>query len=305
MRAIVTFLILISATQAACSPSMQQKDFASAAKAAQALVVAAQSDDLQPLLEVLGKEAEPVLSSGDPVQDANSRKRFLEAYAQARALDTVSEDVITLKVGTDEWPFPFPIVQHQGRWRFDGRAGTEEVVNRRIGANEISTIQSCLAFVDAQHEYYIRNPERDPLLHYALKLVSTEARKDGLYWSAASNEMPSPLGEAFARARSEGYFSKEVTQATPFHGYVYRLLKAQGPNAAGGAYEYVVRDQMLGGFALIASPAEYGSSGIMTFLVNHDGVVYSKDLGPDTAKAALAIESFDPDRTWTKEAVID
>ena len=246
-----------------------------------------------------------MLSSGDSVQDRNSRQRFLTAYEEAHGLDSSVEGVTTLEVGTDKWPFPFPIVQRDGRWRFDGAAGKEEVLNRRVGENELSTIQSCLAFVDAQREYYVRNPERDPLLHYAQKLVSTEGRKDGLYWPTAGDEAQSPLGEEFAQARGEGYFQEGVSQATPFHGYVYRLLKSQGPHAAGGAYSYVVRDKMLGGFALIAVPAEYGSSGVMTFLVNHDGVVYSKDLGPDSAKAALSMESFDPDQSWTREAVIE
>jgi hypothetical protein len=305
MRAFVSLLILIVAALAACSRSVPQQDFASAEEAVRALVAAAQSNDTQALLEVLGEKAEPVVSSGDEVQDRNSRERFLQSYEQAHALDTSVEGVTTLEVGTDEWPFPFPIVQRDGRWRFDSAAGTEEVLNRRVGANELATIQSSLAFVDAQREYYALNPERDPLLHYAQKLISTEGRKDGLYWPTASDETPSPLGEAFAQARAEGYFDKDVSKATPFHGYVYRLLKSQGSNAKGGAYHYMVRDKMLGGFALIAAPAEYGSSGVMTFIVNHDGIVFSKDLGEDTAQAALSIESFDPDQSWTREASIE
>jgi hypothetical protein len=305
MRAFVTLLIVIAATQAACSRSVPQKDFGSAEEAAQALVAAAKSDDTDALLEVLGKDAEPVVSSGDPVQDKNSREQFLQGYAAAHTFDTSVADATTLEVGTDKWPFPFPIVHHEGRWKFDSAAGMEEIINRRVGANELSTIQSCLAFVDAQREYYVRNIEKDSLLQYAQKLVSTTGRKDGLYWQAAADEAPSPLGEAFAQARSEGYFKEGVTKSTPFHGYVYRLLKAQGPNAKGGAYDYVVQGKMIGGFALIASPAEYGTSGVMTFVVNHDGVVFSKDLGPDTVKAALAIETFDPDESWKREAVIE
>ena len=305
MRASLTLLILIIATQAGCARSIHQKDFASAQEAVEALVAAARSDDSRALLEVLGEDAGPVVSSGDAVQDKNSRERFLQSYAQAHTLDTSVEGFNTLEVGEDEWPFPFPIVQREGRWRFDSKAGTEEVLNRRVGANELATIQSSLAFVDAQREYYIRNPEGDELLHYAQKLISTEGRKDGLYWPTAAGEVPSPLGEEFAQARSEGYFKEGASTATPFHGYVYRLLKSQGPNAPGGAYDYMVRDKMLGGFALIASPAEYGRSGVMTFLVNHDGVVHSKDLGADTAKAALSIESFDTDESWKREANIE
>jgi hypothetical protein len=288
----------------ACRPSLDQRDFESIEEAARALVAAAKSDDRRALRELLGKEAEPLLSSGDPVQDENSRDRFVHAYAQAHTF-TTSGDRTTLQVGTDQWPFPFPIAHKGARFQFDSSAGLQEIVNRRVGANELATIQSCLAFVDAQREYYLRNPERDSLLHYAHKLISTKGRKDGLYWLTSGNETPSPLGGQFARARSEGYFSKEVTEATPFRGYLYRLLDEQGPHARGGAYDYVVQDKMLGGFALIAFPAEYGSSGVMTFIVSHDGVVYSKDLGPDTARAALSVQAFDPDPSWNIETTID
>src|SRR5437868_6486958 len=243
MRVLVTLLIVV-ATQAACSRSVHQKDFASAEEAAQALVTAAQSDDTHSLLEVLGPETATVVASGDPVQDKNSRERFLQAYATAHTFDTSVEVVTTLEVGADKWPFPFPIVQRDGRWRFDSTAGVEEIVNRRVGANELSTIQSCLAFVDAQREYYVRNAQQDSLLHFAQKLVSAKGQKDGLYWPTAGDEQPSPLGKEFARARSEGYFEEGVSKATPYHGYSYWLLKAQGTHAAGGAYDYMVRDKM-------------------------------------------------------------
>jgi hypothetical protein len=304
MRALAIVLITVAAL-AACSRSVPQRDFASAEEAVEALVSAARSIDARAVLEVLGEEAEPVVSSGDDVQDRSSRERFLEAYDEAHTLDARAEDVMTLEVGADGWPFPFPIVQRDGRWRFDSAAGVEEVLSRRVGANELATIQSMLAFVDAQREYYALNPESDALMHYAQRLISTEGRKDGLYWRTSGDAAPSPLGEEFAQARAEGYFIDDVSKATPFHGYVYRLLTSQGPNAPGGAYDYIVADRMLGGFALIAAPAEYGSSGVMTFLVNHDGVVYSKDLGVDTASAALAIESFDPDQSWKREASIE
>lgn len=305
MRAFAALSIAIVATQTACSPPIQQKDFESPEVAAQALVAAVKADDLRALLEVLGKEAEPMLNSGDPVQDENSRNRFLQAYTSAHALQTDAAGVTTLEVGTDEWPFPFPIVQRDDRYRFDSAAGTEEIVNRRVGANELAAIQSCLAFVDAQREYYVRNAEQDSLLHFAQKLVSTAGRKDGLYWPTADGAPPSPLGEAFARAHSEGYFKNGSPKAAPYHGYIYRLLTSQGPHAAGGAYDYMVRDRMLGGFALIASPAEYGISGIMTFIINHEGVVFSQDLGPTTATAVLLIESFDPGPRWRPEAAIE
>lgn len=298
-------LIAIVATQTACNRPSHQKDFESPEAAAQALAAAVQSDDSRALLEVLGRETEPMLNSGDPVQDKNSRDRFLRAYTSAHGLRADAEGVTTLAVGTDEWPFPFPIVQRGGRYRFDSAAGVEEIINRRVGSNELSAIQSCLAFVDAQREYYVRNAERDSLLHFAQKLASTPGRKDGLYWPTSGNEPPSPLGEAFARARSEGYFQEGVSEATPYHGYVYRLLTSQGSHAAGGAYDYMVRDKMLGGFALLAFPVEYGVSGVMSFIVSHDGVVYSKDLGPRTVTAAQLIETFDPEPSWQREAAIE
>ncbi|HEY4370075.1 MAG TPA: DUF2950 domain-containing protein [Steroidobacteraceae bacterium] len=308
MRAFMFLLVAIAAAQAGCSRSGQQQDFASADEAVQSLVTAARSDDARALLRVLGKDAQPLIDSGDPVQDENSRKRFIQEYDATHVLEGNATGAITLNVGTDKWPFPIPIVQSNGRWRFDTAAGTEEIINRRVGANELATIQSCLAFVDAEREYYVRNPQRDPLLHFSQKFMSSEEQKDGLYWPTTGNEESSPLGEKFAEARSEGYFqdaASQSSQANPYHGYVYRLLKAQGPNASGGAYDYVVRDKMLGGFALLAYPAEYGNSGVMTFIVNHSGVVYSKDLGPDTPKVAASIEIFDPDHSWQREASID
>jgi hypothetical protein len=304
MRMLVPAIVLIAAT-AGCGRTVDQQDFESAEAAAQALVAAAESEQTDELLEVLGPEASPVIASGDPIQDKNSREQFLQSYAAAHELHEGPEGVTTLTVGPDDWPFPFPLVQRDGRWRFDSAAGVEEVINRRVGANELSTIQSCLAYVDAQREYYVRNAQRDPLQHYAQKLVSSEGQKDGLYWPTTDGEPPSPLGERFAQARSEGYFEQGAAKGAPYHGYIYRLLTAQGPHANGGAYDYMVRDRMLGGFALIAFPAEYGSTGVMTFIVNHDGVVFSKDLGPQTPKLAMAIRTFDPDETWKREAVVD
>jgi hypothetical protein len=204
-------------------------------------------------------------------------------------------------VGKDKWPFPIPIVQEGNVWYFDSAAGAEEVVNRRIGENELSTIQSCLAYVDAQQEFYLRNVQKDPLQHYANKLISTEGKKDGLYWPSKDGEPDSPMGEEFADARAEGYLQDGSKRGAPYHGYIYRLITRQGPQAPGGAYEYMVNGELLGGFALIAFPAEYGSSGIMTFIVNHDGVVYSRDLGPHTQQVAMGIVEFNPDSMWTKE----
>ena len=304
MRALI-LMVCFAAALVGCSRSVSQKDFASPEEAAQALVAAAKAKDTHALLEVLGADAQPVIDSGDPVRDQHARERFLHAYEAGHSFDSSAVGVATLQVGSDKWPFPFPIQQHGARWSFDSSAGAEEIVNRRVGENELDAIQACLAFVDAEREYYIRNPQGQPLLQYAQKIASTEGSKDGLYWPTTGDEPQSPLGVKFARARSEGYFEKGVVVGQGYRGYIYRLLTAQGPRAAGGAYDYLVNGKMIGGFALLAFPVEYGNSGVMSFIVNHDGVVYSKDLGADTAKAADAIAAFDPDSSWKREAAIE
>lgn len=304
MRTSMILPMVLLAALVGCSRAPQQADFATIDEAVQALVAAARADDSKALIALLGEETAPLLESGDPVQDRNGRERFVQAYERAHALAKLEDGMTVLEVGEDKWPFPFPLIQTDGRWHFDSSAGVDEIINRRVGANELAAIQSCLAFVDAQREYYSRNPQGDPLLHFAQKLVSTEGQKDGLYWPTTEGEEPSPIGENFAAARSEGYFEGPDIKDQPYHGYVYRLLTAQGPHATGGAYDYLVRDKMLGGFALIAVPAEYGSNGVMTFIVSHDGVVYSKDLGPKTPQVAMAIDRFDPDPTWKREAAI-
>ena len=211
----------------------------------------------------------------------------------------------TLDVGTDKWPFPFPLVQRDGRWRFDSTAGVEEIVNRRVGANELSTIQSCLAFVDAEREYYVRNPQQDPLLHFAQKLVSSEGQKDGLYWPTAAmksrvHSVKNSRRRAARDTSRKAFPRLRLTTVTSIE-----LLKAQGPNAAGGAYDYMVRDKMLGGFALIASPAEYGSIGCHDLHRQPRWRRVLEGPRPGHAKAALSIEAFDPDQSWTREAAIE
>jgi hypothetical protein len=301
MRA--TVLILITSLAALTGCSSKPKDFDTPEAAVQALVEATGAENEKPLLALLGKGANSLVDSGDEVADKNARQRFLESYKAANSLDKSVPDSVVLEVGEDKWPFPIPIVSESGKWHFDVPTGVDELINRRVGKNELDTIQSCLAYADAQREYYMRNPENSPMLHYAGRLISNEGKKDGLYWPAGPNEEQSPLGEGFADARAEGYLQgdQKTMKGVPFHGYIYRLVNKQGPNAAGGAYDYVVNDQLLGGFALVAFPAEYGNSGVMTFTMNHDGVVYSKDLGPETTKLAMAIDSFDPGPDWKKE----
>jgi hypothetical protein len=270
-------------------------------QAGQALIAAVDSGETVAVLRVLGDDAQPVVESGDAVADANSRAAFLAMYAATHRWENESEGSATLIVGEEEWPFPFPLVQEDRGWRFDTSNGIEEILDRRIGENELAAIQASLAYVDAQREFYWSNPDRLSLLHYARYLVSTGDRKDGLYWDAAEGEAPSPLGELFAAARAEGYLVDGAVQPVPYYGYHFRLLLGQGEHAAGGAYDYLVDDQLVGGFALVAYPAERGSTGVMTFIVNHDGVVFSKDLGPDTTNVATAMTLFDPDATWKRE----
>ena len=278
-----------------------QQSFSTPEAAVQALVKAAQAKDTKALIKLFGPLGEPLIDSGDPVSDKNARASFLARYKAGNFLDKTDPAKVVLDIGEDKFPFPIPIAQSDGRWYWDSAAGAEELINRRVGENELATIQSCLAFVDAQQEFYLRNVQKDPLQHYANKLISTEGKRDGLYWPSSGDEPPSPLGEEFAAARAEGYLQGGVYRGAPFHGYVYRLLTRQGPNASGGAYDYVVNGELLGGFALVAFPAEYGSSGVMTFIVNQDGVVYSRDLGPGTTDSAMAMREFNPDSTWKKE----
>jgi len=285
-------------SRAAAEPA--QKVFASPEEGFSALVAAARAADQPALLGILGAKAKPILESGDPAADRAGLERFVASYDAAHAIQNPSDARAELVTGKDEWPLPIPLVKEPDGWRFDTDAGDEEILDRRIGRNELFTIQACLAFVDAQREYWERNPDGAPLLHYARRVGSTKGMRDGLYYPTGDGEEPSPLGPAFARAKATGYEKSKTGGPTPFHGYIYRILEAQGPHAPDGAYGYVVGDKLIGGFALLAYPATYDNSGVMTFLVNQDGVVYQKDLGPETAKRAQAIESYDPDDSWTR-----
>jgi hypothetical protein len=289
----------------ACFPQPAQKHFASPEEAFSAFVAAARAGDPPALLAILGAEAKPILESGDPVADRNGVERFVASYDEAHAIQMTSETEAELVTGSDEWPFPIPVVKEEDGWRFDTDAGDEEILARRIGRNERFTIQACLAYVDAQREYWARDPDGNALLHYARQLLSSEGKRDGLYYPTGEGEELSPLGPGFAKAKAAGYDNLKAGTATPFHGYFFRILDAQGPHAPDGAYSYLVGDQMIGGFALLAYPATWDNSGVMSFLVNQDGVVYQKDLGPETAKLAEAIRSFDPDDTWTRVAEAD
>ena len=212
------------------------------------------------MLAVLGSDAKPILESGDPVADREVSERFVAGYEVAHAIKASSAGRSELVIGKDEWSFPIPIVKEGAGWRFDTAAGQAEILDRRVGRNERFTIQTCLAIVDAQRDYYTRNPNKDPLLHYARRFGSSDGKRDGLYFPTAEGEEESPLGALVAQARVEGYSDKP----TPFHGYYFRMLEAQGPHARDGAYSYLARGQMIGGFAVVAYPALYDNSGVMT-----------------------------------------
>ena len=277
----------------------QPKRFASAEEALQAFVAALRADDAKAVLEILGSEGRTLISSGDPAADRQGRQMFLREYDAANRL-VAGDKTTVVRIGDDDWPFPIPLVMEGGRWRFDARQGREEIIARRVGRNELYTIQTCLAYVDAQREYYSEDRKGDGILEYAQKFASSPGKRDGLYWPTKPGEAPSPLGDLVVRAQAEGYRRAKGGGPTPFHGYFYRILTAQGPAARGGAYDYVIRGHMMAGFAMVAFPAQYGVSGVMTFLVNHDGVVYQKDLGPNTRSIAFAMRRFNPDATWTE-----
>jgi hypothetical protein len=276
-----------------------QKTFASPEEAVKALIDAATAGNQEELMAIFGPAGREVLSSGDAVDDKAVKEQFLKAYEVKHALIREGDTKAVLQIGAEDWPFPIPIVKRGEKWSFDTKKGKEEMNNRRIGRNELSTIQVCLAYVDAQREYAAKDRDGDGLFEYAQKFWSTPGKKDGLYWETKPGEEESPLGDFAARATGEGY-KKTSNKPVPYHGYFFKVLKAQGKNAPGGAYDYLVKERMIGGFGMVAYPAKYGVSGVMTFVVNHDGIVYEKNLGKDTTKIAQAMKLFNPDKTWKK-----
>jgi hypothetical protein len=291
MRRFLAIGLLAAAAAYAAGP----KTYPSPEEAVQALVAAARAGDSGGILAVLGAQAKEIVSSGDAATDRQARARFVNAFEQGNKIAKPNESMALLLVGKDEWIFPIPIVRDAAGWRFDVAEGKEEILNRRIGRNELHAIQAVQAYVDAQREYYLRNPQKDKLLQYAQKFMSAKDRHDGLYFPVKAGEAPSPLGPLFDRMQSgKGGAGKRA----PYHGYYYRILKGQGRDARGGAYSYLAQGRMIGGFALVAWPAAYGNTGVMTFVVNQDGVVYQKDLGPGTAAAAAKITVFNPDKSW-------
>jgi hypothetical protein len=297
---VLALAFLGSLTLAGCSRH-DDSSFKTPQAAVDAFVAALKSGDSAELGRLLGPGVDDLLSSGDPVQDKNNRQRFIAAYENRHSLRDGGAGTMVLVIGDNDWPFPVPLVEHDGRWRLDGAAGADELVYRRVGANELGAIAVCHGFVNAENEYASQGHDGDPAGVYALKLISDEGMQNGLYWPAAEGEPPSPAGPFVAAAAAEGYH--RGAERRPYHGYYYRLLYSQGANAKGGVRDYFSDGVMSQGFALIAWPADYGASGVQTFIVNQDGTVYQKDLGDDTATLAEQIESFDPDGTWTEVPV--
>jgi hypothetical protein len=302
-------LFLLSLLLAACAkseapapapaPAVQaaHTSFATADEAVDALVAALRNKDDKALGELLGPGMTDLLSSGDPVEDARERGNFLASYDASHALVAGDANDLALLVGDDRWPLPIPLEHRDGRWSWNGAAGIQEILLRRIGADELRTIKVMRGFVDAQNDYASTGHDGLPKGIYAQRLNSTPGKQDGLYWETPEGKPTSPAGPFLAAAGAEGYGEKVA--AAPYHGYLYRLLTSQGPEARGGARDYLVDGKLTGGFALLAYPSNYGSSGIMTFIVNQDGEVWQRDLGEDTAKAAVAITQFNPDTAWT------
>ena len=288
-------LFLFWAASSSHAQDMPHRRFSSPETAVTSLVAAVRANDTQEMLAILGPGSKELIFSGDDVADSTEREKFITAYDRMNTLQKVSADKVTLCIGNDNWPLPIPIVKAGKMWVFDAEQGKQEILNRRIGRNELHVMDVLHAYIDAQHEYASRDCEGGGMVEFARKLISTPGRRDGLYWEVKNGEKKSPLGPLIARAAKEGYADADIS---PFHGYYFKILKAQGEHANGGAYDYVVKDKMLLGFALVAYPAEYGNSGIMTFIVNQEGIIYEKDLDKDTPRIAEEMKIFDPDKTW-------
>jgi hypothetical protein len=288
-----------AATKPAPATSAAPSVFATPEDGAAALAAAVRAGDPQMLLTAVGPDSKSWLFSGDKVADRADWKKFLELYDAKHAIERTADGKAIVSVGADAWPFPAPLVKTPAGWHFDSEAGRMEVLKRRIGRNELDTIQTLLAVVDAEREYVRTDYDRDGYSTYAMRIRSSPGKKDGLYWPTPAGAPQSPLGPLVAEATKEGYSTTNPTPQ-PYHGYLFRLMTSQGPAARGGAMDYMAHGRLFGGFAVIAWPAKYANSGIMTFIVNHEGVVYQRDLGDNTAQAVAKITAFNPDKSWAR-----
>jgi hypothetical protein len=280
----------------AASAKNSQKTFVAPDEAVKSLVQAARDNNTKELLAILGPGSQNIISSGDPVADKSGREHFIKLYDEKIVIEGVDSGRATFIIGADDFPYPIPLVKKGNVWRFDAKAGAEELLNRRIGKNELEVIEILRAYVDAQREYAATDWNGDGVTEFAQKVRSTEGNKDGLYWAAQEGEKQSPFGPLAAKAAKEGY-SKENTA---LHGYYFRVLKGQGKDAEGGAFDYLVNGKMILGYAMVAYPAKFGASGIMTFIVNQKGIVYQKNLGKNSGKIAELMKQFNPDKSWNK-----
>jgi Protein of unknown function (DUF2950) len=294
IAAFAAFLIFTDIRNVAAQAT--QEAYRSPQEAVQSLVSAAKAEDVDRLTRIFGPEAKEILRSGDEVADKETREKFLEKYQQMNRLVTNPGGSVTLYIGAENWPFPIPLVKRNNAWRFATNVGKREILYRRIGRNEFDTIDTFHALVEAQKEYASEPRDGEQVKQYAQKLMSDEGKHNGLYWKTREGEPPSPVGPLMADAFNEGYRKQEG--ATPYHGYIYRLLRSQGPNAPGGAMNYLVNGKLTRGFAFVAYPVEYRNSGVVTFIVNQDGKVYQKDLGSKTEEIASAMTAYNPDQTW-------
>lgn len=284
---------------AGSKPKVAPKSFASTQEAVDALLKAAQENSLPALLEIFGSDAEDIAASADPVQQKNNTATFT-ALAQQKKTVTVdprNKNRAILAVGNEDWPFPITLAKKHGRWYFDTLSGRNEIIFRRIGANELDAIEICRGFVEAQKEYAAEIRDGSGIHQYAQKMLSSPGKQDGLYWKNADGTPGGPISETIAKAIEEGYSPAEMDG---YHGYYFRVLRGQGPAAPLGRMDYLINGAMIGGFALIAVPADYGHSGVKSFMVSHDGIVYEKDLGPDTLNIAKKIDLYNPDKTWKR-----
>jgi Protein of unknown function (DUF2950) len=294
---LVATLIALGACNKSEKPSA--KVFSSPAEAGDALMAAIKAADQNTLVAIFGSDSKDVIFSGDAVQDKKNGDLFAEGYGVMHRWRKMLDGSQILLVGADNFPFAIPLKKNTGgQWFFDTAAGKDEMLSRRIGRNELSVIDVCRAVADAQAEYFSQVHDGESTKHYAAKFISDPGKQNGLYWQAAEGQPQSPLGPLAAFATAEGYTAKPAAH-TPFHGYYFRMLNKQGSKAPGGAKDYVVDGKPVGGFALVAYPAEYGNSGVVTFIINQDGALFQKDLGKTTAEAATAMSEFDPDTSWS------
>ncbi len=279
--------------------SAEAQAFTMPADAVKALLEVARSGDSKQASILFGARGAELFSSGDDIEDKNNREAFLAMAEEKTRIEQAGEDRAILHVGQADWPFAIPIVKSGDGWRFDAEQGREEMLNRRIGRNELSTLSVLNGYVEGQFEYANADRNDDGVAEYAQKLLSEPGKFDGLFWDAEPGQPPSPLGPLVAEARAKGFRATSSTgEPSPYHGYYYRILTRQGSKAPGGRYDYVINGRMIAGFGMVAFPAEYGSSGVMTFIVNHQGKIYQRDLGPNTGQIAAALKEYNPDPSW-------